>query len=199
MQPGWHWTLSSLQEHATAASDVIREAGVRQQGTVQLNHVRTDDRAAAAHAAPAADGLGSNTDLASILNAQLLMMRGIHDQMASTRTSLNLHETAPLLALRGGDSEAEELHVKISEIMPNPPSTDLIQQRLAERSCLACGEKSTHTKFLECPKLLAMKDVAERIATAVARREHSRPAARSAGPRNSRVHHLDADEEEDDE
>lgn len=199
VQPGWHWTLSSLQEHAAAASDVIREAGVRQQGTAQLNHASTDDRAAAAHAAPAADGLGSGADLASVLNAQLLLMRVIHDQMAATRTSLNLHESAPLLTLRGGDSEAEELHVKISEIMPNPPSAELIQQRLAERSCLACGEKSTHTKFLECPKLLAMKDVAERIDAAVARRGNSRPAARSAGPRNARVHHLDANEEEDDE
>ena len=195
-QPGWQWTLSLLQEHASAASDVIREAGVRQ-GTAQLNHIQEQ---AQTHELP--DGpLPPSNDLASVLSAQLHLMRDIHAQLNTQRTSHHPQAAAPrLLDHDGEDQEALDLHIKIADIMPNPPSAELIQQRLADRACLACGEKGTHTKFLECPRLLAMKDVADRIDAAVAQRSaRPRPASRAPGSRNARVHNLDDEEDEGEE
>jgi hypothetical protein len=119
-QPGWQWTLNLLQEQASAVSDVIREAG-RRQGAAQLNHWHIQQPAQTRELPD--DTLAPSNDLASVLTAQLHLMRDIHDQLNAQRASHHPQAAAQrLLDHEGEEQEAHDLHIKITDIMHDPPS-----------------------------------------------------------------------------
>ena len=168
----WSWSLGALQDHAISAASVLAEAKIRGgQQSATVNHIQ-------AHEPPERVG-ALDPALAHVLNAQLHVMNEIRDH-------LQMHGPPRLAAGDDDPMTIATLHVKISEVMPDPPSQELIQERLKARACLACGEKVTHTKFTECPKLRAMHGVADQIDRLVAAERTRRPGPR----RQARVHHL---------
>lgn len=168
----WSWSLGVLQDHAISVASVLAEAKVRGgQQSATVNHIQS-------HEPPERVG-ALDPALAHVLNAQLHVMNEIRDH-------LQMHGPPRLTAGDDDPMTIATLHVKISEVMPDPPSQELIQERLKARACLACGEKLTHTKFTECPKLRAMHGVADQIDRLVAAERTRRPGPR----RQARVHHL---------
>ena len=184
----WDWSLALMQEHATTAATVLKENALRQlehkPTSTALHHLHDGARAGASGATPP---VAAATATETMLAAALHVMSDLRDMMANGGAT-----PGPFLAIDDDEPTVIELHLKISEVMKDPPSPELIKQRLNARSCLACGEKSSHTKFLECPKLLAMQGMAARIESLVAA-DRARRDSKSA---NARVHHMDAGGEE---
>ena len=187
----WLFTLAAMQAVARTEAKVglaavergeLRSADVNHMHSHVVNHM-----AAALGPAPpsppliaAPPAVPPTPPAESSAAETLLLLRSLHTRIDE---------------LQGGHEEDPELYLRIEDVTPNPPAPALLEERRQSKACLACGEKSTHWRFAECPKLLADPTVKAKIDAAMASVRRRRPVP----ARGARVHVISAGDDDHDQ
>ena len=175
-----HWAFSLAAMQALARSQAKAGLAAVERGELRsadVNHIAVVPDVRSLPAVPMVDAAPSTPSQAS---ETLMLLRSLHSRLDDIQGAPSVAEDGP------------ELYLRLEDLTSSPPPPDLIEQRRVSKACLACGEKSSHWKFTECPKLLADPAIKAKIDAALAEARRGRPGP--PRPRQARVHMIEADD-----
>lgn len=183
--PQWAFSLATMQ--ALARSQAKAGLAALERGELRsadINHIAVLPDAGSLAALPMVDAVP--TPPPSQASETLMLLRSLHSRLDDIQGTPSVAEDGP------------ELYLRLEDLTSSPPPPELIEQRRVSKACLACGEKSSHWKFTECPKLLADPQIKAKIDAALAEARRGR-----TGPtrprRQARVHMIEADHDASEE
>ena len=179
--PHWAFSLASMQALARAQAKAGLAAVERGElRSADVNHIAVLPDVRSLPALPMVDAAPTPPP-PSQASETLMLLRSLHSRLDDIQGAPSVAEDGP------------ELYLRLEDLTSSPPPPELIEQRRVSKACLACGEKSSHWKFTECPKLLADPTIKAKIdaALAEARRGRSGPTRQ----RQARFHMIEANDD----